>query len=182
MGKREFKLVPRSTSHLPNEHMFIVDMLTDYWWRALKRISNSITVSRCVSGWCQQLLSLLPLLGGSSWHICHITDRDDPCVFLFWQSGVPGFLTDMQKACSNYSNYCQKKWMQQTGHRLTLKGFDELYFYCFSFGMFYDQIVSDCGMMWAATSCCSMLFAQACACVARFKRLVWNQFCSIVLY
>lgn len=25
------------------------------------------------------------------------------------KSGVPGFLTDMQKACSNYSNYCQKK-------------------------------------------------------------------------
>ncbi|TDH03288.1 hypothetical protein EPR50_G00161970 [Perca flavescens] len=24
-------------------------------------------------------------------------------------SGVPGFLTDMQKACSNYSNFCQKK-------------------------------------------------------------------------
>ncbi|XP_061905426.1 phosphatidylcholine transfer protein isoform X2 [Entelurus aequoreus] len=25
------------------------------------------------------------------------------------KSGVPGFLTDMQKACSNYPTYCQKK-------------------------------------------------------------------------
>ncbi|KAM4530815.1 phosphatidylcholine transfer protein [Odontesthes bonariensis] len=25
------------------------------------------------------------------------------------KSGVPGFLTDMQKACGSYSNYCQKK-------------------------------------------------------------------------
>ncbi|XP_036946017.1 phosphatidylcholine transfer protein isoform X2 [Acanthopagrus latus] len=25
------------------------------------------------------------------------------------KSGVPGFLTDMQKACSNYGSYCQKK-------------------------------------------------------------------------
>lgn len=25
------------------------------------------------------------------------------------KKGVPGFLTDMQKACSNYKNYCQKK-------------------------------------------------------------------------
>ncbi|XP_070837242.1 phosphatidylcholine transfer protein isoform X2 [Chaetodon trifascialis] len=25
------------------------------------------------------------------------------------KTGVPGFLTDMQKACSNYSSYCQKK-------------------------------------------------------------------------
>ncbi|XP_061568189.1 phosphatidylcholine transfer protein [Cololabis saira] len=25
------------------------------------------------------------------------------------KSGVPGFLTDMQKACSNYQSYCQKK-------------------------------------------------------------------------
>ncbi|KAA8585526.1 hypothetical protein FQN60_004220 [Etheostoma spectabile] len=25
------------------------------------------------------------------------------------RTGVPGFLTDMQKACSNYSNFCQKK-------------------------------------------------------------------------
>ncbi|XP_071240787.1 phosphatidylcholine transfer protein-like [Salvelinus alpinus] len=24
------------------------------------------------------------------------------------KSGVPAFLTDMQKACGNYSNYCQK--------------------------------------------------------------------------
>ncbi|CAB1342089.1 unnamed protein product [Coregonus sp. 'balchen'] len=24
------------------------------------------------------------------------------------RSGVPAFLTDMQKACGNYSNYCQK--------------------------------------------------------------------------
>lgn len=29
-----------------------------------------IIVSRCVAGWCQQLVSSLPLLGGSSWLMC----------------------------------------------------------------------------------------------------------------
>ncbi|XP_042361781.1 phosphatidylcholine transfer protein [Plectropomus leopardus] len=34
-----------------------------------------------------------------------------PTCLVNWaaKTGVPGFLTDMQKACSNYSNYCQKK-------------------------------------------------------------------------
>lgn len=39
------------------------------------------------------------------------------CSFFFFlvQSGVPGFLTDMQKACSNYNTYLQKKWPTAEG-------------------------------------------------------------------
>lgn len=57
------------------------------------------------------LMSAAPLLGRV--FLAHVfetlTDGLSLCVCFLVQSGVPGFLTDMQKACSNYNNYCQKK-------------------------------------------------------------------------
>lgn len=41
------------------------------------------------------------------WVVFCVTEM---CVFRLHQTGVPGFLTEMQKACSKYGNYCEKKW------------------------------------------------------------------------
>lgn len=69
-------------------------------------------------GWCQRLVSLLPLPGRVfQGHMCFVTLcwwTLFVCLFPV-QSGVPGFLTDMQKACSNYASYCQKKWNATDG-------------------------------------------------------------------
>lgn len=127
-----------------------------------------IIVSRCVAGWCQQLVSSLPLLGGSSWLMCswRLLMMDPLCVcvcvvLLCVQTGVPGFLTDMQKACSNYSSYCQKKWTQPR-RRLTHKGsilffISGRYFwrciitFFFCMGCVY---VAWCGLLPVVVACC----------------------------
>lgn len=80
-----------------------------------------------------------------------LTDRRSLCVFLA-QTGVPGFLTDMQKACSNYSSYCQKKWTQ-LAHAQGLK----FIFLVFSFGYLGQTWLFFMGRMWHGVGCYLLL-------------------------
>lgn len=98
-------------------------------------------------------LSLFSRSGYSCTAGCTWFWADEHFVFLV-QSGVPGFLTDMQKACSNYSSYRQRKW-----RRLTLRGlFPFLWFREVRLRLTIKSDFSDRGCMmfpWGGVACVS---------------------------
>ncbi|XP_015237513.1 PREDICTED: phosphatidylcholine transfer protein [Cyprinodon variegatus] len=55
------------------------------------------------------VLLLLLLLGGSIWLFSLTNVRLSLFCFLPFQSGVPGFIKDLQTACGNYKTYCERK-------------------------------------------------------------------------
>lgn len=79
------------------------------------------------------------------------------------KKGVPGFLTDMQEACSNYSNYCQNKWTQLTDNGSRTRA--QFHFSCFNLGRYseaewlnmtclYGVNVAQCGLLLVVVACC----------------------------
>lgn len=91
---------------------------------------------------------------GSSRGTCvswRFADRRSVCLFPV-QSGVPGFLTDMQKACSNYGSYCQKKWNATDGTAAHAQGLG------FSLPVLASMIKLDFFLWWwlllVAVACC----------------------------
>lgn len=133
--------------HGPEVHVFVVDLLEQICDERVKRVHSQahegaaplpascfpiVMVCRCVAGWRQRS----PLLGGSSWHMCQWRSLMEMlfCMCLcLKQKGVPGFITDMQKACRDYSSFCQKKWVQLTGKWLPFTGFGCFFFFFFLF-------------------------------------------------
>lgn len=108
-------------NHLPSACQYACcwSAQTGLWWSLELMVFPVSIVNRCIAG---RTARRRP-----SWVVppCHMfTDR----CFFSWQSGVPGFLSDMQKACSNYKSYCQKKWMTGRGKAIVHKGFDSFYY------------------------------------------------------
>lgn len=130
-------------------------------------------------------------------HVSMTLIDTDILLFLsfFQQSGVPGFLKDLQKACAGYANYCRKKWMQLMGHWIvctmatiscpfSVKSIFLLSLWLHGRHLDVGMINPDLYSRWKwHAACCSMMFMRTCAGQAALsKGMLRNQCYSIELY